>query len=330
MRRAWKEIGSALLLGLLLPALVFNTARILRDDPTVPTDAGPQITGATEVETEELKIAVLMEDGTIARMALEEYIAGVVLGEMPASFEMEALKAQAVVARTYTLRLRERGVKHPDGGVCTDPACCQDYEDPDLYLEQGGTQADIDKIKQAVAETAGLVLTYEGELIEATYFSSSGGRTEDAVAVWGNDVPYLRSTDSPEQAYAVQTTKTVTLTAQEFQTALGTVLSGPCETWLGTVTYTDGGGVDTMLIGGTAFTGTQLRQLLGLRSTAFTMTAVGEHILITTRGYGHRVGMSQYGAEAMAVSGSTFREILSHYYQGTVLSEYIDNGGELG
>ena len=164
----------------------------------------------------------------------------------------------------------------------------------------------------------------------ATYFSCSGGRTEDAAAVWGSDVPYLQATDSPESAYYDKTIATVTFTAAEFSTALGQDLSGSPATWFGSITYTKGGGVDTMVIGGTTYKGTTLRQKLGLRSTAFTMTAVGDHITVTTRGYGHRVGMSQYGAEAMAAQGSTYEQILRHYYKGTELLNWIDNMENLG
>jgi len=143
-------------------------------------------------------------------------------------------------------------------------------------------------------------------------------------------VPYLQSTDSPEDAYAEHNLETVTMTAAEFEAALGVSLDGPCEFWLGEVTYTDGGGVDTMVIGDTVFKGTELRKLLGLRSTAMLMTAVGEHITITTRGYGHRVGMSQYGAEAMAVDGATYEEILAHYYHGTTLELFVDKESGMG
>ena len=162
------------------------------------------------------------------------------------------------------------------------------------------------------------VLTYENALIEATYFSCSGGSTEDAVAVWGNAYPYLKAVDSPGEEHAAHYTDTVTFTPLQFQSALGVILSGTPENWFGPVTYTEGGGVDTMQIGKTIYKGTELRQKLSLRSTAFTVS-VGEYITITTEGDGHRVGMSQYGADAMAAAGKDYREILAHYYPGTEL-----------
>lgn len=174
-------------------------------------------------------------------------------------------------------------------------------------------------MRRAVEATAGLVLTYEGSLIEATYFSCSGGSTEDAAAVWGTDFPYLQAVESPGEEQAAHYTDTVTLNAQSFQAALGETLPGAPDSWFGEITYTDGGGVAEMKIGGKTYSGTKLRRLLQLRSTAFTIRAGEDTIEITTKGYGHRVGMSQYGADAMAVKGSYFKTILAHYYPGTRL-----------
>ena len=137
--------------------------------------------------------------------------------------------------------------------------------------------------------------------------------------MWGADFPYLRAVDSPGEEAAPHDTDTVTFTPQAFQNALGRSLSGSPGTWFGPVTYTDGGGVDTMVIAGEVYGGTQLRSLLSLRSTAFTVAATDTQITVTTKGYGHRVGMSQYGADAMAATGSSYAEILAHYYPGTEL-----------
>ena len=325
MNKLWREILAAAFLGLVVPWMLLNALirpRSPAPDPSEPTQ--------TQVSTGAFLMPVLMQDGQIREMELDAYLTGVVLGEMPVDFEPEAQKAQAVVARTYALRSFESGTKHPGGAVCTQAACCQGYCSKEEYLAKGGTEEGYRKIHGAVTATTGEVLVYEGKLIEATYFSSSGGMTEDALAVWGSDVPYLQATESPESDYYDKTVVTVTFTAEEFSAALGQNLKGSPATWLGDIVYTEGGGVDTMVIGGTAYKGTTLRQKLGLRSTAFTMTAVGDHITVTTRGYGHRVGMSQYGAEAMAASGSTYAQILAHYYKGTVLLNWIDNMRNLG
>jgi len=173
---------------------------------------------------------------------------------------------------------------------------------------------------KACADTAGTVLTYEGELIEATYFSCSGGETESALAVWGAEIPYLQSVASPGEEGSAAYEQTLTFTPEAFAGALGSELTGSPKDWFSITTYTEGGGVAAMTIGGTVYSGTQLRSLLGLRSTAFTLEAKDSGITITTRGYGHRVGLSQHGANAMAASGSSCKEILAHYYPGTVIA----------
>lgn len=317
MNKRCTDFICALLLTVLLPFMLFNTVMLWSDEEFRPATVPDETVGTTDPES--VSVRVLRSDGTVQTMELEEYLAGVVMGEMPLDFHPEALKAQAVVARTYTLRMRETSSKHPNADVCDRAACCQSYR------ESASAES-----WEAVKSTAGQVLTYNGVLIEATYFSSTGGRTEDALAVWGSDVPYLQSVDSPESGGTDNLLETVTFTAEEFREILGIDPDGPCGNWFGDVCYTDGGGVATMEIGGEIFQGTELRKLLGLRSTDMSVSAVGEHIIITTRGYGHRVGMSQYGAEAMAVSGATYQEILAHYYQGTTLELFVDKGSAVG
>ena len=323
MRPLWKDVLISLFMGLIVPWLLLNFAVLLLDSqeaPSVQQETVPETVGTEEPETVPLPMRLRHTDGTVEELDMDTYLVGVVLAEMPAYFETEALKAQAVVARTYTQKAYTTGGKHGDGSICTQPSCCQAYIAEADYLEKGGTEENIEKIRSAVNATSGYVLTYEGALIEATYFSCSGGATEDAAAVWGTDYPYLQSVASPGEENAAHYTDTVTFTAQEFQNALGVSLTGELSGWLGDVTYTKGGGVETMVIGGETYKGTRLRSLLGLRSTAFTMTAKDDIITVTTKGYGHRVGMSQYGADAMAVSGSTYTEILAYYYQGTELT----------
>jgi len=310
-----KELHIALTLGVLLPCMMlllacqpgWNLPSIFPTEATEPSESGA--------------FRVLMADGTVQGMDLEDYIWGVVLAEMPASYEVEALKAQAVAARTYALRTK----RHENANICTDYGCCQAYVRPENYT--GGAKFS-EKVRQAVLSTAGQVVTYAGELIEATYFSCSGGRTEDAAAVWGADVPYLQSVPSPGEENSSDYMKTVSMSAEEFAAAFDG-LSGTPGSWIGKITYTNGGGVATIEIGGTEYKGTTVRQKLKLRSTAFVITVVGSSVSITTKGFGHRVGLSQDGAEAMAVGGSDYADILAHYYPGTRL-QGIDNIGALG
>lgn len=303
MKDLCRDILTAAFLGFVLPGLLVGRG-VQRQE------AGPKAPSAP------VNPVTVRTGDAVTEMALEDYITGVVLAEMPASFAEEALKTQAVAARTYTRKAMDTGGKHGDGSLCTDSTCCQAYISREDYLRRG-READADKVLAACADTAGQVLTYGQELIEATFFSCAAGATESALAVWGSDVPYLQSVPSPEDSGFYD--QRLTFSREEFSDALGLSLTGPPEDWVTLTTHTQGGGVAAMTLGGQVFTGTQLRQRLGLRSTAFTLEAEGEGITVTTRGYGHRVGLSQLGAETMAQCGSTYKEILAHYYPGTEL-----------
>ena len=325
MKPIYREVLLAAVLGLVLPSLVLQVVLRLDESPATVATIAPEETVMLEklpVDGNGQERMILLRQGdTVTQMGLEEYLVGVLLAELPASFEQETKKAQAVVARTYAWKAHTTGGKHGDGSVCVDSTCCQSYIDPTDFEENGGSREAVTAAETAAAETAGVVLTYEDVLIEATYFSCSGGRTEDAVAVWGADYPYLRATDSPGEENAAHYTDTITFSKDDVCDALGVTLGNDPSGWIGFTTYTAGGGVNTMRIGGKDFSGTELRRLLGLRSTAFTIHIEGETITVVTKGYGHRVGMSQYGADAMAVSGKDYREILAHYYQGTQLTQ---------
>lgn len=264
-------------------------------------------------------LPVLLGDG-VDSMTLHNYLVGALVGEMPLSFDVEALKAQAIACRTYALR-QYAGRKHDPAAVCTASDCCECWKDAD-----GIEEAYRQKAEQAVSETDGLVLTYDGSLIEATFFSCSGGRTETAADVWGNDIPYLRAVDSPGEEAAPRFSGTVCVSAADARSVLigenaAVQLGDDPTAWFGEVTYTQGGGVGTVSIGGSIFTGKQLRKLFALNSTDFEITADKEQVTFQTKGFGHRVGLSQYGAQAMAQSGADFRAILAHYYTDTTLTD---------
>ena len=319
MKTFLRDLMVSIFMGAVLPGVILSHRTLLYPG-MVETEEIPVI---EETETHRsYSVKVRQTDGTVTETELERYLVGVVLGEMPAYFEPEALKAQAVVARTYTLRIHTQGGKHGDGSICTDPGCCQAYVTVMDYLEQGGTGESVEKVTAAVNATAGKVLLYEQKLIEATYFSCSGGTTEDAQAVWGTDYPYLRSVSSPGEENAACFTDTVSFSFPAFQERLGVQLDEDPAAWFGPVTCTAGSGVAVITVGGKEYTGTEMRRLLGLRSTIFEIEVTEKEIRIHTKGYGHRVGMSQYGAEAMAVGGSTYDRILAHYYRGTTLADW--------
>lgn len=299
MKRTLPLAASVLFLGFAVPIAM---ARSPKTAPApVPEPTAPKTMLLVEDET-----------GQAVSMELDRYLAGVVLAELPGSFHPEVRRAQAIVSRTYALRRLGSGSHASGADLCISPGCCQAYREPDSREEARAALL-------AVQETADLVLTYDGELIDATFFSCSGGRTEAAVEVWGTEVPYLQPVDSPGEA-APHNEDTVFFSREDFARRLG--LDPEREDGLrpGTVTYTRGGGVSEMEIGGRVYSGVELRRLLELRSTVLELYEDADGIAVTTRGFGHRVGMSQYGAQAMAEAGSDYRDILLHYYTGAALS----------
>lgn len=316
-----KGVIFAVVLGLICPALMI--AMLQKEKPVLDNLIPDNTIQEDRKDPGKLRISVLMPDGTIEDMDMNDYLTCVVLREMPASFELEALKAQAVVARTYALRRSQSGGKHIGAAVCTKSDCCQGYYDLEEYYAASGKQENVDKIKSAVHLTDNLVLVYNGNLIDATYFSCSGGMTEEAAAVWGKEVPYLQSTVSPGEENATHYIDTETYKTAEFKKALE--IDEHAKVQIGNISYTSGGGIDTIAVCGKVFKGTDFRKKLGLRSTAIVITVINDAVIITTKGYGHRVGMSQYGADAMAVGGACFPDILAHYYQGTQLVTYNGN-----
>ena len=267
-----------------------------------------------------IPVTVLLENQTVV-MDLENYLTGVVLAEMPAEFETEALKAQAIAARTYAWKLTNASGKHPNGAVCTDPACCQGYICAEAYLTKTQNADNLIRVREAVRETEGIILTFQGQPIEATFFSCSGGYTEDAEAVWGREYPYLTAKESPgeETAYCFSSTKT--MSAAELEEILHVSLTGEPENWFRDWIYTDSGGVYSVCVGDRRFSGTELRRKLDLKSTMFTVQICDGQISFEVKGFGHRVGLSQYGANALAEKGMSCEEILLYYYDGVDLQK---------
>lgn len=283
------------------------------EPPTMPASA--QTTKPIESFDASLTLKVKTDSGAV-EMSLAAYLTGVLAAEMPAVFPQEALMAQAVASRTFVLK-QSRAGKHTGADICTQSACCQGWTDPAAFDEEA--QANF---MDAVTRTDGLVVAYDDALIDATFFSCSNGSTEDAAAVWGGDVPYLQAVSSPNEEDAPRYADEKTISAADFAALMQAAypeadFSGEAAQWIGAVTHTEGGGVATAVIGGVEIRGTALRSLLGLRSTDITFSVSDGQIVLRTQGFGHRVGLSQYGAKAMAEEGCGFTEILAHYYQGT-------------
>lgn len=270
--------------------------------------------------------------GKAVEMPVEEYVVGVVAAEMPAVYHEEALKCQAIAARTRVAYAQKalggQGcVSHPGCDVCTEPSCCQGWKsEPERRADWQGEASVYEKrIRAAVFSTAGEILTWEGLPIEMLYHACSGGQTEDASAVFAGGQPYLVSVESPgEQGYQGFESET-TMSCAEAAALLCQAFPG-CGVAAETLAEqlrlqetTSSGRIEKLLVGSTLVSGVQFRHALGLRSTLCTWSAENGMITFHTRGYGHGVGMSQAGAQAMAASGERYASILAHYYPGTVL-----------
>ena len=273
----------------------------------------------------------VLDGEDVREMTLGEYLVGVVRAEMPASFQPEALKAQAVAARTYTLYKMETGGNHGAAAdICTDSTCCQAYISEDRARANWGKEAGTneEKVEEAVRDTDGQVIQYDGEPILAVFHSCSAGQTRAAGEVWLNDLPYLQAVSSPEDTEAIPNYYSrASFTAEEFKTRVLAVrpeadFSGPMGGWLQDAVTDSAGSVETVTVGGVTMKGSTLRGALDLRSACFTWEVQGETLVFFVTGYGHGVGMSQHGANRMAREGADFREILTHYYTGVTVGPW--------
>lgn len=300
---------------LLIPSLLVLEKQEKIGEQTAPTSK------ESLPETVPLSMSVKVwreKKGTTEDVMLEDYVRGVVASEMPADFELEALKAQALTARTYVIRAM---TTQPEGTATggahvTDTVKHQVYHSDDelqaLWKNDYGWK--MKKITRAVEETKGQILTYNNEPITASFFSTSNGYTENSEEYWGGEYPYLRSVGSPWDKQAPNYQTSVSIPLATFEQLLGVQVTD--EQVGKIVKRTKGNRIAEVSINGKTFTGRQIRETLQLRSSDFTWKKVGDQIEITTKGYGHGVGMSQFGANGMAQQGNTYDQIAKHYYQG--------------
>lgn len=312
VRRAiWLVLTGLVFCLVVLPALLVRGCA-----PAPPSGTGPAVS------------VYAVRSRRLFRMDLETYLTGVVAAEMPARFSLEALKAQAVAARTLAVkRLRRfggRGCRHlKRADICDQPGDGQAWlSDADLRRAWGWRYAKFKaRITHAVAETRGLVLLYDHRPIDAVYHSTCGGRTEDAVWVWSHRVPYLIGVPCGFDEFSPKYATRMRLGVGELARRLGLLLpeavrAGKTPLDLQVLSRTPGGRVIRVQAAGKVFTGAAFRAALGLRSAHFTPQVKGTEVIFTVRGYGHGVGLCQYGAEGMARRGADYRQILRHYYTG--------------
>ncbi|WP_405130919.1 stage II sporulation protein D [Paenibacillus sp. FSL H8-0317] len=326
-------VSALLAMALLIPVILVWPRSSESPKPIpAPTDSSsvrtPAPAPAVPVTYPEPKVRVyLSATGTTMNLPLEDYVTGVVAAEMPAEFRLEALKAQAIAARTFIVR---RLAASDTSGVPSGTADVTDTVSHQVFIPPDQVKADWtrlgkakewEKLQQAVRESRDTVMTYQGQAITASFFSTSNGYTENAEDVWGNAVPYLKSVDSPwDKNLAPGFKQTVTLKRNEILQKLNLdaipVTAQKSGSWMEVLSTTKGHRIKEMQIAGERFSGPEVRKLLGLRSSQFSWKTTGDEVQITTFGYGHGVGMSQWGANGMAQEGHTATQILKHYYTG--------------
>ena len=268
--------------------------------------------------------------GEVEELELDQYLLGVVSSEMPASFEIEALKAQAVVARTYTIYKITEEKKHENADICDDSKCCQAWiskEDRFARWNEEERESNWSKIEEAVNSTKGEIVKYEGKPINAFFHSNSGGTTDTATAVWGGaNYPYLQAVEtSGEDAYT-QYSSEVVLSKEEFANKIREYHSEfqidySLENQIEILSYTEGERVKEIKIGNLNLSGVEIRNIFKLKSAKFEINIDGENIKFNVIGYGHGVGMSQTGADSMARQGKNYEDIIKHFYTGVEITK---------
>lgn len=271
------------------------------------------------------EIKVKMDNETIQTVRLDEYLIGVVSAEMPPGFENEALKAQAVAARTYIINKKDKeNDVHPDSDVCTDSSHCKayiSYEDAEKKWGEDWINKYYPKISSCVNETAGEIVTYNDEPIIAVFHSTSSGRTENSEDVWQTATPYLKSVESPGEELSPRYKSEEEFSLEDFKKIIKNLnpqaeFSGDKNNWINSYSHTEGGSVKKIIIGGCEFSGTEIRNAFSLRSADF-IIEINEKVKFMVTGNGHGVGMSQYGANYAALQGQNYKEILMKYYKDT-------------
>ena len=328
-----KHIGFSFILIFLLfflPFLWGEPSKALPPASDPPASEAPAAQTQPAAPQEKIDAGTMLNvlaEGQLQQMDMETYLLGVVRAEMPASFELEALKAQAVAARTYALHKMLNGgsPNHPEADACDDINCCQAFQTYEDAAQGWGADAQTceAKIRRAVTETDGECILYEGQPVLAVFHSSSAGVTLDASAIWSSSVPYLQSVQTPETSETVPNYySTASFPAAELKGILQEALpeaklDGRVSNWFTNIQQQPNGTVTALSVGGVAVSGSQLRRILDLRSACFTISFEEDAVVFSVTGYGHGVGMSQYGANVLASGGMGYQEILEWYYTGT-------------
>ncbi|MCG5102696.1 stage II sporulation protein D [Oceanobacillus alkalisoli] len=311
--------ASLLILIIAVPSLIVLPLN-KSNEATEPADDFTITNESQEANQKAISVAVMRTKADVVEdVSLEDYIVGVVAAEMPATFEIEALKAQALAARTYTVN--HLLANDEDSYDITDTVQHQVYKNSEELKQQWGSayEDNMQKIKAAVEATRGEILTYEDDPIMPAYFSMSNGYTENSEDYWENELPYLRSVPSPWDLENPKLVNQETFTKAELEERLAITISEDAAEHI-TIARFDSGRVSQFMVEDNTFTGREIRDKLELRSTDFSVKQTNDHYIFTTKGNGHGIGMSQFGADSMAKEGKNYEEIVKHYYQGIDIS----------
>ena len=337
MKNVLLYFSGFIILFFLLPAIFTVTPKNDSSQPNLETQETVSSTSNDQdnQQTQESKYETikLLHTGTetTEELNIDEYLYGVVSSEMPANFELEALKAQSVVARTYTIyQMIHNSSKHENSDICDDFNCCQAWISKDERLSkwsQEEAENNWNKIVEAVNSTKGKIVTYNSQPINAFFHANSGGVTESSLNIWGGiDYPYLKSVETVGEEGYSQYNSEVVLSYKELLEKIKTryedcEIDFTQENCIQILEYTTSGRVKTIKFGNKEIAGTEARTILGLKSTNFTISNNGENITFTVIGYGHGVGMSQTGADALAKTGSDYEAIIKHFYTDVEIIE---------
>ena len=338
MKKILLYILSFIILFFILPIIFTITPKAETEEVVSNIENVTQEQPEQEVETtiydyQKYKTIKLFHSGSgqIEELPIDEYLYGVVSSEMPANYEAEALKAQAIVARTYTIyQIMNNSGKHPGADICDNSSCCQAWISKDERLSKWApeeAESNWNKIVDAVNSTSGKIITYQNKPINAFFHSNSGGKTESSLNIWGGMAyPYLKSVETAGEEGYTQYSSEAKFTKEELLNKLkekyeDCEIDYSQENCIQILEYTTSGRVKTIKFGNKEIAGTEARTILGLRSTNFTFTISGDEIIFSVIGYGHGVGMSQTGADALAKSGSNCEEIIKHFYTDVEIVE---------
>ena len=338
MRKVLIYFSIFLLIFFLVPVICTVTPKKENVQETIAQNSNNEILNEEkevkqEFEYQKYKTIRLLHSATgqAEELNIDEYLYGVVSSEMPVNFQLEALKAQSVVARTYTIyQIIHNYGKHENSDICDDSNCCQAWISKEERLAKWSpedSENNWNKIVEAVESTKGKIVTYNGQPINAFFHANSGGITESSLNIWsGIDYPYLKSVETVGEEGYTQYESQVVLNQKELLEKIQAkyadcIIDFAQENCIQILEYTTSGRVKTIKFGNKEIAGTEARTLLGLKSTNFTFLLDGDNVKFAVTGYGHGVGMSQTGADALAKTGSDYNSIIKHFYTNVEITE---------